>query len=267
MINEKHIENIRKYGAGRGDGERRKKVLFDEIGLPANSPAEYVIIGGCSKEVMPGIMRDLKNVLDHLKVSYTLLEKEYCCGEGTIGFDVIKTRNKDDIAAYKEISREFIAGNISNAKKLGAKAVVLFCPACEPHYSNHINVAEKMGISVISINELIDRHFTGAMLNKSIDFYAGCYGFRRHFTDKPVDFEASVRILKKINGLEVNYLDNNLCCNKPANLEQLVKSVKSKTMVHICTGCYYKLKVQLRRIDGMQTKMLPELVWEALQNK
>jgi Fe-S oxidoreductase len=262
MIEEKSIENIRKFGKAMGTGERQKQILVDEIGFPIGKKAEYVIIAGCFQpEGMPDVFRVSRQLLDHLKVDYTLLNKEYCCGWLAFGQAAVITKNEEDIARFKEVSREFILENFKQAKDLGAKSIVLFCGACEPNYTNYRDLTD---LEIISFSELIDRHFKGGQLDGKIDYYAGCYRFRRRITEKPVDIEPALRVLKKIKGLEVNYIDNKLCCNIPPHMEQIEAAITSNTVVNICTGCYYSLKARLAKKEGIEVKMLPEIVWESL---
>ena len=261
MINEKAVENIEKYGPCHETGEQKRKIL-DEIGFPVGRQADYVIIAGCFQPVgMPHVLKALKNVLDHLKVSYTLLEKEYCCGWMPIGQPAVMSKNEEDIASFKQISRKLIVKNFEQAKKLGAKSIVLFCGACEPNYANCMDLTD---LEVISQSELIDRYFKGGKLDAEIDYYAGCYRFRRKVTGKPVDVQSAVRVLNKIQGLKVTALDNKFCCYIPPHLEQLMGSVKTGTVVSICTGCYFNLKGKVAQNGSPQVKMLPEIVREAL---
>jgi Fe-S oxidoreductase len=261
MINEKAVEHIKQYGTCHETGEQKRKIL-DEIGFPVGKKTDYVIIAGCFQPMgMPNVLKALKNVLDHYKVSYTLLQKEYCCGWMTIGQPAVMAKNDEDIARFREISRDFIVENFRQAKELGARTIVLFCGACEPNYANYADLTD---LEVISCSELIDRHFKGGKLDAEIDYYAGCYRFRRKVTEKPVDIQSAPRVLKKIEGLKVNNLENKFCCYIPPHLEELVGTVKSGTVVNICTGCYYNVKAKLAEKGSIQSKMLPEIVWESM---
>ena len=265
MVDEKSIENIRKYGVAMGDGEKKRQILVEDMGFPIGKRAEHVVIAGCfHAEGMTHVLRALKNVLDHLAIDYTLLDKEYCCGWMPIGQPAVIAKNEEDISRFKEISKEFIVENFKQAKELGAKSIVLFCGACEPNYTNYKDLTD---LEVIPYHGLIDRYFNAGELEGKIDYYAGCYRFRRRITDKPVDVEPAVRILKKIKGLEVNYIDNKLCCNIPPHMEQIVGEIKSNQVVNICTGCYYGLKANLAEKTGLEVEMLPEVVWDAIKEK
>jgi Fe-S oxidoreductase len=265
MIDEKSIENIRKYGVALGTGERKRQILIEEVGFPVGIKAENVIIAGCFQaEGMPHVFHAFKNLLDHFKIDYTLLDKEYCCGWMPIGQPAVIAKNEEDIARFKEISTEFIVENFKRAKELGARSIVLFCGACEPNYTNYKDLTD---LEVIPCHELIDRYFKAGELERKIDYYAGCYRFRRRITDKPVDVQPAVRVLKKIKGLDVNYIDDKLCCNIPPHLEQIESSIKSNSVVNICSGCYYSLSAKLGNRVGLEVKMLPEIVWDAVNKK
>jgi Fe-S oxidoreductase len=265
MVDEKSVENIRKYGVAIGTGERKRQILVDEVGFPVGKKAKNVIIAGCFQaEGMPQVFHAFKNVLDHFKIDYTLLDKEYCCGWMPIGQPAVIAKNEEDIARFKEISREFVVENFRQAKELGAKSIVLFCGACEPNYTNYKDLTD---LEVIPYHELIDRYFKSGKLEVKIDYYAGCYRFRRRITDKPVDVEPAVRILKKIKGLDVNYIDDKLCCMIPPHTEQIDAAIKSNCVVNICSGCYYSLAGRYKDKQGMEVKMLPEIIWGAVKGK
>ena len=262
MIDQKLVENIRAYGTYKGTGEGRRKVLED-AGFRIGEGAEYVIIMGCVQpESMPDVLVDLKALLDHLKVDYTLLAKEYCCGWIPLGQPAVMAKNEEDITVTKELSREFVLENFKQAKALGAKSIVLFCGACEPSYTNY---KAETDLEIISYSELLDRYFEGGSLDQAVDYYAGCYRFRRRITTEPVDIESALRVLSKIEGLKVNHLDNNLCCYIPPHLEQLSDSLTTKNLVAICTGCYHNLRRTLREKGDYRVRMLPEVVLEAVR--
>ena len=265
MINQKLVDNIRAYGAYRDSGEGRRRVLVEDIGFKIGEKAEYVIITGCVQpERMPHVFRALKDLLEHLQIDYTLLSKEYCCGWIPFGQPAVFAKNEEDIAKAKELSRGFVLENFRQAEALGAKSIVLFCAACEPSYTNW---AGATSLEVISYSELLDRYYSGGSLDLEVDYYAGCYRFRRRLTAEPVDLEPAVRLLNKIEGLRVNHLDNKLCCYIPPHLEQLTGSLTAKTLITICTGCYDNLRGKLREKGDYQVRMLPEVLLEAVRGR
>ncbi len=265
MIDTKLVENIRAYGTCKGLGEERRKILVDDIGYRIGEKADYVIITGCFQpEGMPHVMLALKQLLDSFHVDYTLLGKEYCCGWMPLGQPAVMTKNEEDIAKTKELAREFILENFKQAESLGAKSIVLFCSACEPNYTNCLGDTK---LEVISYSELIGRYFTGGKLNSELDYYAGCYRFRRRITTGPVDVSPAVRVLEKIRELKVNYIDASLCCYIPPHMEQIIGSLTTKTLVNICSGCYHSLRGKLQERPDIQVKMLPEVVWDSVRSK
>jgi len=262
MIDEKVVENIKAYGTYRDNGEGRRRVLED-IGFRIGEKAEYVIIMGCLQpETMPDVLRALKDLLEYLRIDYTLLAKEYCCGWMPFGQPAVMARNEEEVARYKELSGEFLRENFRQAEALGAKSIALFCAACEPSYTN---LAGATSLEIISYSELLERYFSGGRLEQEVDYYAGCYRFRRRVTTEPVDVEAAVRLLNRVQGLRVNQLDNKLCCYIPPHLEQLTGSLTTGNLITICTGCYHNLRRSLQEKGDYQVRMLPEVLLEAVR--
>ncbi len=262
MIDQKYVENIRQYGAFKDSGESRLKILKEDIGLRMDQKAEYVVIGGCVQpEAIPEVFRAFKHLLEKLKIDYTFLSKEYCCGWMPIGQMAVMTKNEEDIAKYKELSKGFISENFKQARALGAKSVVLFCSACEPNYSNYKNTT---GLNVIPYTELLDRSLQKGKLDTEIDYYAGCYRFRRRITNEPLDMEPAERLLKRMDGLKINKIDSDLCCYRQPDLEKITGALKTKNLITLCTGCYHNLKARLASKGDYQVKMLPEMLLESV---
>ena len=264
MVDEKLVENIRTNGTYQKSAQSKYKVLIEELDFKVDQNAEYVFITGCGYPgLVPNIFKSFKAFFDHYSIDYTLLSKEYCCGY-PISRSAIISKDEVTISEAKSYSSEFIVRNFRQAESLGAKSIVLFCAGCEPNYANLINETR---LEVISYTDLINRYFTSGKLNANVDYYAGCYRFRNKLTSAPLNIQAAQSVLGKMNGLRVNQLDSNLCCFKEHQLEQLLGSIKTKTLVTICSGCYYTLKSKMREEDGCRLKMLPEIVVEAIHNK
>jgi len=113
---------------------------------------------------------------------------------------------------------------------------------------------------------MLDRYFQKGKLDLEADYYAGCYRFRRRITSVPLDTEPASRLLGKIEGLKLNYLDNSRCCYIPPHLENLTGSLQTRTVITICTGCYYNLQRTLKDQGDFQVKMLPEVVWDSMRD-
>jgi Fe-S oxidoreductase len=263
MIDEKRVENIRTYGVHHNTGAQRARILFEDLGLAKDRKAEYVILSGCHPpETLPRAFRALKGLFDRLRISYTFLSRETCCGWMPLGQPAVMAKNEAAIARAKDLAQGFIGENFKQAEALGAKSIVLFCAACEPTYSNFKKTAK---LEVISCSELLERFFPGGKLNREIDYYAGCYRFRRRITEEPIDVGAARRILRKIDGLKVHEADNSLCCFVRPHLDRLAGSFRTKEIVAICTGCYNLLQSALQDKEEYKLKMISELLWEAVQ--
>jgi Fe-S oxidoreductase len=264
MIDEKLVQNIRTTGTYQESAQSKYKVLIEELGFNLDQSAEYVFVTGCGyPDLVPNIFKSFKAFFDHYSIDYTLLSKEYCCGY-PISRSAIISKDESAMNEAKAYASEFILSNFRQAEALGAKSIVLFCAGCEPNYANLINETK---LEVITYSDLLDRYFTGGRITADVDYYAGCYRFRRKLTSVPVNIEAAQRVLNKIEGLRVNQLDNNLCCFKEQQVDQLLGSLETNMMITICSGCYYLLQGKLKDKEGYEVKMLPEIVIEAIHNK
>ncbi|MDY7036065.1 MAG: (Fe-S)-binding protein [Thermodesulfobacteriota bacterium] len=259
MEKTKVLENIRASGVYRNTPELRMNVL-SENKVRLDEKAEYVVVGGCQiPEDMPQGFGSFIKMLDRLAIDYTMLSKEYCCGWAPLVQPAVMAKDEENISASRELAREFIQGNFHQAEKLNAKSIALFCAACEPSYTNYRDLTT---LEVITYPELIDRFFKGGKLDKSIDYYPGCFRFRKRISAEPLDMNPALRLLQKINGLNVNHIDTNQCCFIPPHMEKIKESLKTKEIVTICTGCYGTLTKVLH--DGYKVKMMPELVLESM---
>jgi len=173
----------------------------------------------------------------------------------------VMAKNEEDIARSKELSREFVAGNFRQAEALEAKAIVLFCAACEPSYAN---LADETSLPVISYSALLEQFFPGGRLDMEIDFYPGCYRFRRRITEHALDIEPARRLLGKVQGLQVNEPDSNLCCFIAPHMEKLNNSFASRDIATICTGCYHNLLRTMKDKEEYRIWMLPEILLQSL---
>lgn len=261
MINEKLIDHVKEHGTYRADWQGKEKALAD-IGFPAGEKADYAIIMGCAQpEAMPKAIGSFKALMDRLKISYTVLGKEFCCGWLPFGQPAVMAKNEEDIARSKALSRDFILGNFKQAEALGAKAIVLFCAACEPSYAN---LAGETTLPVISYSALLEHYFPAGKLDMTIDYYPGCYRFRRKITEHVLDIEPARRLLDKVQGLQVHEPDSNLCCYIPPHMEKLNQSFASRDIVTICTGCYHNLRRTMKDKKDYRIWMLPEILLQAL---
>ena len=264
MLKQKVIDKIRTQGRWKGNVEGWHSLLAD-MGFRIGEKAEHVIINGCNQpEDSPDAFLAFKHLLDYLKIDHALLEKQYCCGWEALGKPAWTDGNGEDFARWQEFSRESVIKNYRQAEALGAKDITVFCAACEASYTHN---AEETSLEILTQSQLLDRYYPGGKLDMEIDYCPGCYRFRRGITDKPLDLAAPLRLLNRIEGLRVNYPDNNLCCRIPSDNDQLAESIKTRTVVTICVACTINIARNLRNKGDYQVKMLPEILWEALPDK
>lgn len=253
-----------KHGNYKSSADGWKKVLLGDIGFRSGEKADYIIIAGCLyPESIPNVFSIFKTLLDLWHVSYSLLPKENCCGYAIVQ-SALQSKNQGDIQLSKQLSKEFIEENFRQAEALGAKHIVLFCSRCEPLYSI---CAASTNLEIMTYADLIDRFFQGGQLSRDIDFYSGCYRFRNRFIRKALDLQSVQNILGRIEGLHINYLDNRLCCNVPAQLNQLSNSLKTRSLVTLCTLCHKNLRANLQEKAFVKVQLLPELVMDSILNR
>jgi hypothetical protein len=99
------------------------------------------------------------------------------------------------------------------------------------------------------------------------DYYAGCHYYYRRLNDALPDLDSAIEVLNRIEGLRLNHLDSRLCCTRPQQLETLLGSIKSKTVITPCGGCAMGLEQALRARGDRRVVMLPEVVWAAISNQ
>ncbi len=254
LIDELMIDNIRTEGCSIGKGLDRIKIL-DKYNLPYDKKADNIIITGCVViSVLPKVIKSLANIFDKKGLSYSFLSKEYCCGN-YLYRPAIKARDQEAITECQILSKEFIWKNIEQAKELGAKRLIIFCSPCYPIYK-HAFPDENIIFYPEAIHEVMEKY----KFDNSIDYYAGCYRLHKRFSPVPMDLKSTNKIFSKLEGLKINRISAPVCCYKPEGLEHMIEHVKTKQMIHICTGCYSQALKMKRKIKEVKILMLPELI-------
>jgi Fe-S oxidoreductase len=263
MIEQEKIENIKRHGVYHDDGENRRRILFEEIGVPADQKADYVLLSGCHQpEGMPQVFKALKGFLDHFGVKYTFLSKEFCCGWLPLLQPAVITKDKEKLGELRVIAQEFIRDNIRQAEELGAIAVVTVCSACEPNYSE---LKDTTKLEILHYPEFLARFFEGGKLDLEADYYLGCYRFRRMITSKALDVESMDALLSKVEKLKLNRIDSKWCCFVPKHMEEILDSIKNDLIITTCSGCMANLERMTKGRENFRVKLLPEIVWEAVK--
>jgi hypothetical protein len=254
LINTEMVETIRETGKTDRNFPDRKGIL-EANGLAYDREAENAVITGCQiLASLPHVLAAMARIFDRGGLSYTFLEKEYCCGNN-IYRPAIKAKDEEALAECRSLSKEFVELNIRQAKELGARRLIIFCSPCYPIYK-HAFPDENIIFYPAAINEMVDSfEFKG-----EIDYYPGCYRLHRKFAPVPMDLKSTNNVLQKINGLNVNRISSPDCCYKPEGLNHMISSVKTDKMVHICTGCYFQSLLNMPKDKKVRVLMLPEFV-------
>ena len=219
-----------------------------------------MIITGCQiLGAMPRVLQALTRIMDRGGISYTFLSKEYCCGN-ELYRPAIKAKDEEAMAECRSLSKEFVGLNIQKAQELGARRIVIFCSPCYPIYKHAFPEED-----IIFYPQIIDEAIPGMDWSGEIDYYAGCYRLHRKFAPVPMDLKSTNSVLKKIHGLSVNRISAPSCCYKADGLSHMIGSVKTKSMVHICTGCYFQAISNMPVESEVQVFMLPDFI-DRIQN-
>ena len=258
------LDNIKCYGSAHGTGKARHKLLAEDIGFKIGQKADYVFITSCHFPTrLPDTFQALKEIFHHFQIDYTLLPEEYCCGSEPLLPPAIRSRDAERLNSTMATCQNLVLKNIKQAETLGAKYIVIFCTGCDLIYTS---LKSRINQEVIFYTELIDRYFTGGRLNLKADYFAGCYRGRRILKLEPINLPSALSVLGKIEGLELNPLNNTLCCMRPDEMEELFASRQSDTIINICTGCHWSMTNSPSRPDNVRLLMLPEVVWASLQS-
>lgn len=259
LIDGNLVETIRTTGKMDKSLPDREDI-FEAHGLPYDRKAENVIITGCIVlSALPHVIGSLARIYERKNFSYTFLSREYCCGN-YVYRPAIKARDEAALAECRNLSKEFIAGNLKQAKALGAKRMVIFCSPCYPIFK-HAFPNETIVFYPATINELLEP----LDFAENIDYYAGCYRLHKKFAPPPMDLKSTHEIFSKINGLTVNRITAPKCCFNPEGLSHMVENVRTDCMVHVCTGCYGQALQHAPQEKGVEVLMLPEFVEKLIE--
>ena len=252
LIDQKTVETIRTTGGTSRNLPDRTGIL-ERYGLPYDRHAENLIISGCQVlPLLPHVLASLARLFDRTGFSYTFLSREYCCGN-LLYRPAIKARNDEALEECRELSKEFINENMRQARKLGAKRVVIFCSPCYPIYM-HAFPGENIIFYPAAIEEVLEE----VTFPERIDYYAGCYRLHRRLSPAAMDLASTDRVFSKIEGLDVHRISAPKCCFDPDGLAHMVRNIETRLMVHVCTGCYGQAKNNLAERGDVEVLMLPE---------
>jgi Fe-S oxidoreductase len=265
MLDEKLIADIRESGIAQGTAEVDQRAkLLKEMGFRWAEKAEYALIASCfMPSLVPEGMRAFRLLLDHYKVDYTLLRKEYCCGDLLLR-QAAKDKTGNEMKQADALAREFLENNLVQAREAGARKVIAFCVGCDLVHARFRNAVPE---EILWYPTFLSRLFKGGRLEMEADYYAGCHYHYRRLNGSLPDLDSAAEVLNRIEGLKLNHLDSRLCCTRPQQLESVLASMKSKIVITPCGGCAMGLEPALRASGDGRVVMLPEVVWAAINHQ
>jgi Cysteine-rich domain len=254
LIDEHMVQTIRSTGKTRESLPDRVPILR-QYDLPFDRRATNVVITGCQiLAMLPKVLATLARLFDRAGFSYTFLSREYCCGN-YVYRPAIKARDESALAECRELSKEFLAMNVEQAEALGATRLVIFCSPCYPIY-RHAFPDKEILFYPAALNAILNP----MQFRREIDYYPGCYKLHEKFSPVPMDLESTQEIFAKMEGLRVNQISAPHCCFTPDGLTHMMDSIRTRLMVHICTGCYLQSVNNVRQDSDTKVVMLPDLV-------
>lgn len=251
IIYQDSVKNINRTGCYSTKFPDRKSVL-DEYALAYDREADNAIITGCEAlPLAPNIIACLARFFDRRGFSYTFLSEEYCCGN-YLYRPAIKARDEQAMGECRNLSKGFVNKTVQSAQKFGVKRLVIFCSPCYSIYKHAFPEEE-----IIFYPEAIAEPMREMEFNEKIDYYAGCYKLHKKFAPVPMDLKSTNQVFKEISGLEINRIKAPECCYAPDGISYMNGKVKTKNMVHICTGCYAQAMSFMPKDNGVNIMMLP----------
>ena len=266
MFDQNMIANIREYGIvqGAAEAEKRDRILREEMGFRVAGRAEHAVIASCFLPTL--VPRDTKafgNLLKYFEVDYTLLPKEYCCGNLQFR-EALRDETGEGMKQADLLAKEFVGNNLRQAREVGASKIVTYCVGCDLTYSR---LQDTFPEETMWYPTLLARLFKGGKLELQADYYAGCHYFYQRISSRLPDLDSPLAILNRIEGLELNHLNHRLCCTRPKQMEALVKSLKNKTIITPCSGCVLYLQGALKDKGDYRIVMLAEVAWAAVSGE
>lgn len=265
MLDDRLIANIKESGLAQGSaGANQRLTSLKEMGFSTKEKAEYALIASCFlPSLVPQGTRAFRLLLDHYKIDYTLLPREYCCGNPLLR-EAVRDKTGDELKKADTLAREFLENNLRQARQVGAKKIIAFCVGCDLVY---FRFKDSVPEEMIWYPTFLTRLFHGGRLELEADYYAGCHYFYRRLNNTLPDLGSATELLNRIRGLRINHLDSSLCCTRPQQLEVLLSKIKTGTVITPCGGCVSFLEQALRPKRDHRVVMLPEVIWAAVSNQ
>ncbi|MFC1861982.1 heterodisulfide reductase-related iron-sulfur binding cluster [Chloroflexota bacterium] len=248
---DEQAEHVRKFYSHALPMTLRQRQLWGAGIERKREKAENIIFFGCYRLArFPQMFRRYFDLLDHMGIDYTFLDKEYCCGAPLVapgkGPPLPNANDSPKPGAEREkaeqISREFMGKNIALAKKAGGRNMVWGCVWCT--YIAR-NLCPDTDVSHLYLPDILLSGLNKLNLKTKptvIGFYQGCHGRSRRFGPAKLNLQGYRDTLEKIKGLKVVDLPHQLCCQHAAlRIIEEAEKLNINTIVSPCGGCHDKL--------------------------
>jgi Fe-S oxidoreductase len=257
---DEQLDTIRRFGSSAATPILRSRLLY-ALGIPKpKASAENCIIFGCYRPFTdPFLVRDYLRVLDLLKVDYTYLDQEYCCG-----VPLRMQKPGPDRDAAVATSREFNLTNDSLARAKGATKLAYCCQGCAnaarsvfpAELDSHVYMPD------LIFDHLGDRKIGIAPMH--IAYFEGCHTFAKSaYPAGMIDWSRYRKKLAEIEGLKISDLPNTRCCkNSAQELIDLAAQMKVDAVLSPCNGCASTLGAAVQ--GKVKMISLPELLLQIL---
>lgn len=265
MLDERLIAAIRENGIAQGaDGVDQRARLLKDMGFRTVDKAEYALIASCFlPSMVPEAMKAFRLLLEHYQVDYTLLHKEYCCGDPLL-LQAARDKTGEDIRQADVLAREFPENNLIQARRVGARKILTYCVGCDLVYSRF---KDSIPEEILWYPTMLARLFKSGKMELEADYYAGCHYYYQRLNHSLPDLDSVSEVLNRIEGLKLNHLDRRLCCTRPQPLESLLGIIRSKIVITPCGGCAGTLEQALKTRGDCRVVMPPEVIWAAVSNQ
>jgi len=266
MLDQQLVTNIRESGHTYGAAEMAKRdgLVRREMGFRVADRAEYALISSCFlPTIVPDDMKAFRNILHYLEVDYSLLPRERCCGD-LLYHQALKDKSGEELKQADKLGKEFLEDNVRQARELGASKIVTYCLGCDLAYGR---TKDSVSMEVMWHPSLLAPLFRGGRLELQADYYVGCLYFYRRLNNTLPDLDSPMKILSRIEGLELDYLDNHLCCTRPQQMERLLPTIKNRTIITVCASCALYLREALKDKGDYRVVMLSQVMWAAMSSE
>jgi Fe-S oxidoreductase len=260
---DEQIDYVRKYGNHAASQELRNEVLAAlDIPKPKETAENLVIFGCYFPFWSPQSLQDFIDILEHLEVDYTYLEKELCCCAPMVVAAEEKEKEK-----VMTVVNELMLIHRNHARRQGATSIAYFCQTCAylAKYCFPDNTIRQLYYPDLIMEKLGDRKLK--VSPTVVGYYEGCQVRRRAMAPGvELDWPGYHKLLDSIEGLELVDLPHEICCRPSAEpIVEAARKANLDTILCSCNGCFSRVRTTAQ--ERVRVKNLPEILLRALRGE